>query len=114
MKVVNFIGYSDKTEIMLYVAKIVQSFGKNVLYIDSVSTQKCKYIIPNILEDEEEKYVTTFEDIDIAIGFNSKKEIVEYLDSYNEDFNKYDYVFIDTNTNQMCRDFDVVNSNTTF
>ncbi|MBE5821295.1 MAG: hypothetical protein E7311_01740 [Clostridiales bacterium] len=116
MKVINFIGYSDKTEIMLYVAKIVQSFGNNVLYIDSISTQKCRYIIPTIEEEGnvKDKYITTFEDIDIAIGFKSKKEIVDYLNEYNEDFNNYDYVFIDTNTEQMCSDFDVVNANTTF
>lgn len=112
MKVVNFIGYSDKTEIMLYVAKIVQSFGKNVLYIDSVTSQKCRYIIPAI--EYEDKYVTTFEDIDIAIGFNSKKEIIDYLNSYNEDFNNYDYIFIDTNSEEMCKEFDAINSNTTF
>lgn len=112
MKVVNFIGYTDKTEIMLYVAKIVQSMGNKVLYIDSITSQKCRYIIPTI--EYEDKYVTTFEDIDIAIGFNSKKEIVDYLDSYNEDFNNYDYIFIDTNSEEMCKEYDVVNANTTF
>lgn len=113
MKVVNFIGYSDKTEIMLYVAKIVQSFGNNVLFIDSFTTQKCRYIIPTIEEDKE-KYITTFEDIDIAIGFESKKEIIDYLNSYEEDFNSYDYVFIDTNSEEMCEDFEVINANNTF
>lgn len=109
MKVINFIGCYNKTEIMLYVAKIVKSMGNSVLYIDSVVTQKCRYIIPAI--EYTEKYVTTFEEIDIAIGFASKKEIVDYLNENGEDFNNYDYIFLDIDSEDMIKDFDVVNAN---
>ncbi len=112
MRTVNFVGQSDKTDLMLYIAKIVKSMGCKVLYIDSFTTQKCRYIVPAI--KYEEKYITTFEEIDVAVGFESHKDIVEYLNENGEDFNQYDYVFIDINSEQMVDLYNIENANTTF
>lgn len=112
MRTVNFVGQSDKTDLMLYVAKLVKAMNYKVLYIDSITTQKCRYIVPAIKYEEE--YITTFEEIDVAVGFESHGAIVGYLNENGEDFNQYDYVFIDINSNQMCELFNVQNANTTF
>ncbi len=113
MKIVNFIGNYDKTELILYIAKLTKlTQNSNVLVIDSVDTQKTRCIIPALVNDEQ--YITTFEEIDIAIGFNNQKEIVKYLQKNEEDFNNYDYVFIDMNTEKMCNNFDSENANTIF
>lgn len=113
MKIVNFIGNYDKTEIILYIAKVTKlTQNAKVLLIDSVTTQKGRCIIPALVNDEQ--YITTFEEIDIAIGFNNKNEIVKYLQKLDEDFNSYDYVFIDMNCEEMCSQFDSENANINF
>ena len=112
MRTINFVGQSDKTDLMLYIAKLVKAMNKKVLYIDSKTTQKCRYIVPAIKYEEE--YITTFEEIDIAVGFESHEAIVSYLNENGEDFNQYDYVFIDVNSNEMCELFNVQNPNTIF
>ena len=113
MKIINFIGNYDKFELMLYVAKVVKlTQNASVLIIDSNATQKARCLIPAILNDDQ--YITTFEEMDIAVGFNNQKEIVEYLQEHNDDFNNYDYVFIDMNTKEMCSNFDSENPNISF
>lgn len=112
MKLINFIGTWDKTDFMLFVAKMLTSMAKKVLYVDSCSTQKCKYIVPAI--EIKDQYVTSFEEIDIAVGFKSQKEIVEYLKEEGRDFNEYEFALIDTDTPEMARNFDTVNANSTF
>lgn len=113
MKIVNFIGNYDKTELILYIAKIVKSTqNAKVLIIDSFITQKARCIIPALVNDD--KYITTFEEIDVAIGFQNQKEIVKYMQKIEQDFNEYDYVLIDMDTEEMCQNFDSENPNTTF
>lgn len=113
MKIVNFIGNYDKMDLILYVAKIVQSAqNSKVLIIDSFNTQKARCTIPALVNDD--KYITTFEEIDIAVGFENQKEIVEYMKENDEDFNTYDYVLIDMNTKDMCQKFNSENPNVAF
>jgi len=104
MKIVSFIGYKDKSELILYVCKNVKLFhNAKVLFIDSYTTQKCRTIIPAIVNDKH--YITTFEDIDIAIGFNGYEEIFEYCEEYLINFEDYDYVFLDVNSIEMCESY---------
>ncbi len=65
MKKIGFIGAYDKTDLMLYIAKILTILDKKVLIMDSTIMQKARYIVPAI--SPTLKYVTDFEDIDIAI-----------------------------------------------
>ena len=46
MNTYGFIGGYDKTDLMLYVAKILATANKKVLYIDATLNQKAKYTIP--------------------------------------------------------------------
>ena len=75
MKKVGFIGMYDKTDMILNIAKILTTMQKKVIIVDSTITQKAKYVVPVI--NPTIKYVTTFEDIDVAVGFNNENDIKE-------------------------------------
>ena len=45
MKKIAFIGAYDKTDLLLYIAKIFQTVGKRMLVVDSTILQKAKYIV---------------------------------------------------------------------
>ena len=44
MKKVAFIGSYDKSDIIIYIAKIITNMQKKVLVVDSTVTQKTRYI----------------------------------------------------------------------
>lgn len=104
MKKIAFIGSYDKTDFLLYVAKIMTVLGKKVLIIDSTIIQKAKYVVPVI--HPTKTYVTEFEEIDVAIGFTDMDEIRVYL-GYNsiEEF-PYDYCLLDIDTYDGYCDFE--------
>ena len=77
MKKIGFIGATDKTDMIVYVAKIVKEIGKKVLVIDSTILGKARYIVPTI--SPSRLYITSFEEIDVAVGFKSVEEIKDYL-----------------------------------
>ena len=93
MKNICFIGAFDKLDLLLYVSKILKNLGKKVLVIDSTNLQKAKYIVPSI--NPTKAYITRFEDIDIAIGFDNYEEIEKYIGFTEEKKMKYDYALID-------------------
>ena len=98
MKKIGFIGAYDKTDLMLYVAKILTILKKKVLVIDSTITQKSRYVVPAI--NPAVKYVTEFEEIDIAVGFDSFEDIKRYLGLSDEQEMEYDYIFVDTDNSK--------------
>ena len=67
MKKINFIGAFDKTDTIMYIAKLLVETGNKVLMIDATINQKAKYIIPT-LDSDSISYVTNYEGIDIALG----------------------------------------------
>ena len=77
MKKIGFIGGYDKTDLIIYVAKILTELGQNVLVVDATINQKARYIIPVI--NPTLMYVTEYEDIDIAVGFKKVEDIKKYL-----------------------------------
>ena len=77
MKTIGFIGAYDKTDLIVYIARILVAAGKKVLVIDATTLQKAKYIVPAI--SPTKSYVTNFEDIDIAVGLYDFTSIKEYL-----------------------------------
>ena len=94
MKKIGFIGAYDKTDLILYVAKILTVLGKKVLVIDSTINQKARYIVPVI--NPTLKYVTEFEEIDIAVGFENIQDIKNYLGISENQNMEYDIALIDT------------------
>lgn len=76
MKKVVFIGSYDKTDMLIYVAKILTLMGKRVILIDTTLLKKSRYIVPTMVQ--EKQYITTYEDIDVAIGFENFSAIQKY------------------------------------
>ena len=48
MKRVGFIGAYNKTDMIIYIAKMLSIADKKVLIIDATTEQKAKYIVPTI------------------------------------------------------------------
>ena len=102
MKKIAFIGAYDKTDLLLYIAKIFQTVGKRMLVVDSTILQKAKYIVPVI--NPTKTYVTEYENIDVAVGFESFEDISDYLGVENLD-SQYDVAFIDTDNYEGFNNF---------
>lgn len=106
MKKVGFIGAYDKTDFLLYIAKILAEAGKKVLVIDSTIVQKAKYVVPVI--NPTTSYVTEFEEIDVAVGFESIEKMIGYLGYSNEEDLEYDIALIDTDSIKTLNSFGVL------
>ncbi len=76
MKKIGFIGAYDKTDLIIYVSKLLTMSGLKILLIDGTTLQKTRYTVPCITPSR--CYITTYEDIDIAIGFDTLQEIQSY------------------------------------
>lgn len=106
MKKIGFIGAYDKIDMIINVAKILTIMGKKVLVIDSTYLQKAKYIVPTI--NPTTTYITDFEDIDIAVGFNTIEEIKNYL-GISGDL-PYDIILVDADSSNRIKEFELVDS----
>ena len=93
MKRYVFIGAYDKTDMLLYVARILTLLGKKVILIDTTLLKKSRYIVPTM--QQEKQYITTFEDIDVAIGFDSFEAIQRYQKQILGVETKYDVALLD-------------------
>ena len=105
MKKIGFIGAYDKTDFILYIAKILVEMGKKVILIDGTLTQRAKYIIPVIKPSKT--YVTEFEGIDIAVGFENFNNIKEYLAIPKMVELNYDIALIDLDTVNGVENFEL-------
>ena len=105
MKTIGFVGAYDKTDLLLYIAKIFAVMGKKVLIIDTTILQKAKYIVPVI--SPAKAYVTSFEDIDIAVGLYSYSAIKNYLGLPEHAVLNYDYIFIDSDSLEGINSFNI-------
>lgn len=117
MKKIGFLGAFDKANFIIYTAKILNLLDYKVLVVDTTCIQKMKYIIPSI--NPTKSYITSFEDIDFAIGFNSWTDIEKYLgikydssDDEIEDETKkendiYDYILIDADSQEAMENFEM-------
>ena len=109
MKKIGFIGAYDKTDLMLYIAKILTTLKKKVLVIDATINQKARYIVPVI--NPTVKYVTEFEGIDIAVGFEDVSDIKKYLGLSDEQEMEYDIIFVDTDNTKGFNTFKLEEAN---
>ena len=103
MKNICFIGAFDKLDLLLYLSKIIMGLGKKVLIIDATQLQKARYIVPTI--NPTKSYITRFEDIDIAIGFDSYEEIERYIGFTEDQKMKYDYALVNIDDAEKFNNF---------
>lgn len=108
MKTVGFIGAYDKTDLIIYISKILVTMGKKVLFVDTTVTQRAKYIIPTIFP--EKSYVTEFEGIDIAVGLYSYEAIKRYFGISEQENLQYDYILVDVDSSEAMEDFEIKNA----
>lgn len=93
MERIAFIGSYDKTDFMLYVAKTLSLMGHSVIIVDTTLMQKSRYIVPTLTPGQQ--YITTFEKIDVAVGFQAMQQLREYsVKTTGKDIN-YDYMLVD-------------------
>ena len=85
MDIIGFIGMNDKTDLLLNIAKILTTMKKSVLIIDSTIEQKTKYVVPAI--NPTASYITSFEDFDVAVGFNNLEQIKQYFGGQEIQYN---------------------------
>ena len=117
MKKIGFMGAYDKANFMIYTAKVLRLLDYKVLVVDASSVQKIKYIIPAI--NPTKSYITSFADIDFAVGFEEWAEVERYLgiryDSNETEVTKantdiYDYVLIDIDSAERLESFEMENA----
>lgn len=108
MKKIAFIGGYDKTNLILYISKILTVLGKKVLFVDTTLTKKTKYVLPKM--GKGVNYITTFERIDIAIGF----ENLEQIEKYNQSRLDYDFIMIDIDSPVNYRNYKISNEDEHF
>ncbi len=105
MKKIGFIGAFDKTDLIIYTAKILTEVGKRVLVIDTTVLQRARYIVPAIAPTKF--YITEYEKIDIAVGFESLEEINKYVGGIDRE---YDLMLVDIDSPEMFDSFNMLNS----
>lgn len=96
MKKIGFIGAYDKTDVILSVAKVLVVANKKVLVLDNTITQKSKYVVPVI--NPTRSYITTYEGIDVACGFENMEKLRQYLSLEDNEKMDYDYFIVDTDS----------------
>lgn len=101
MKKIGFIGAYDKTDMILNIAKILTTMKNKVLIIDSTINQKARYIVPAI--NPTVSYITSFEDIDVAVGFNDIESLKRYTGVTGEI--PYDVILVDADTAEKIKGF---------
>lgn len=102
---IGFIGAFDKTDLILYVARILVELQKKVLIIDSTILGRARYTVPSI--SPSKCYVTEFEGMDVAIGFDKIENIEDYLGTAQL---QYDMILIDIDTHEDFIGFDMENA----
>ena len=112
MEKINFIGAYDKTDSIMYIAKILTEMKKKVIIVDATITQKSKYVIPTV--ENENEYITNYSNIDFAIGFTNYNDIKTYLGMPQSAAFTYDYMLIDIDNSDLLNNFDVYSSKKTY
>ena len=82
MEKICFIGVFDKTDLLIYISRILVEMGKKVLVIDSTVNQKAKYVVPSI--NPTTSYVTEYD---------NEGRILKFIDCTRKEKISYDYVY---------------------
>lgn len=108
MDTIGFIGSYDKTDLIIYIAKVLTTVGKKVLVIDNTQLKKAKYIVPVI--NPTKSYITEFEKIDVSVGFENLEDIKKYLGVSSEKQLEYDICLVDVDSIENFQNFGIKNA----
>ena len=104
MKKFSFIGVFDKTDLIIYIARMFSAMDKSVLFVDATIKQKARYLAP-ALNINETSYVTNFEGIEIAVGLYNESDLKKCLGLPEGAVLNYDYIFIDMDDPRVFNQF---------
>lgn len=115
MKSIGFVGQMDNNGIVLCIARIIAAFGRKVILIDATSSQRTRYTVPRPAGiSRAEQFLTQYDSVEVAIGFNNILELKKHMLANGEDFNDFEYVIINTDREEMCEEFDIKNAHNIF
>lgn len=108
MRKIGFIGVYDKIDLILCIAEILTKAGQKVIVADATTIQKSKYVVPVI--NPTKSYITEYEDIDVAVGFDSIENIRQYLGLENGENLEYDVMLIDADNYEAVVNYNMQDS----
>ncbi len=112
MKKYVFVGSYDKTDMLIYASKILSLMGKKVILVDTTILKKSRYVVPTMVQ--ENQYITSYEDIDVAIGFDSFEAIKKYQkDKFGKE-TEYDVAILDIDRAIAYQKFGITKQDTHF
>lgn len=97
MQVIGMVGYMDKYDFLINIAKVINTMDKAVLVVDATLDQKLKNIVP-AMDGVGRSYVTQYNDIDFALGFDSMHDIENYMIDQRINISLYDYILVDVDS----------------
>lgn len=112
MKKVGFIGNYDKIDLIIYTAKVLTKLGKKILIIDATENQKSRYIVPSI--NPTVSYITEFESLDIAVGFQDFESVQKYFGVEDEFQLNYDFILFDIDSGIKIEKMNISNLDTNY
>ena len=112
MKKIGFIGGTDKSSLIMNIAKVMEDLDKKVIVVDTTIMQKVRYIVPTI--NPAKSYITDFENVDFAVGFESMLEIMRYLGIESQEKFQYDYMLIDIDSASAIENFEIEDTKENF
>ncbi len=109
MKRIGFIGAFDKTDLIIYVSKLLAEMGKKVLVIDRTEQDRARYVVPCITPSQS--YVTEYEGVDFSIGLNTEDDVKKYLAVQEL---SYDYIITDIDSKNAFQQTDAMKNDKNF
>lgn len=93
MKTWIFSGMGSKSDVTLYLSKILSNLGFKVLLVDGTEDEQYRYSIDGMYSSP---WITEFEGFDVACGFSNWSQVSKHLTIMDEDISSYDFIMIDT------------------
>jgi len=94
-----FAGMCDKSDILLYLCKLLSSANQKVLLVDGTDTHKYPRYIGQL---DRPLAITEFMKFDVASGFTSQMELESHLRNDGVGLDKYDFVIYDIENVIFC------------
>lgn len=112
-KVIGLVGYVNKAEYIINLAKVLSIMGKSVLVIDGTVEERLRHSIP-AFNNSDKEYLVHFDAVDYALGFRSIETIKEYICARTSGADSYDIILIDIDNVIAYEDFKQENFSKTF
>ena len=103
-KIIGLVGYVNKTEFIINLAKVISITGKSVLVIDGTIEERMRYSVP-AFNNTDKEYLVHFDGVDYALGFKNIEAIREYICKKTSNADSYDIILIDIDNVDSYEDF---------